>query len=215
MTAERKVTIHYRRFQGDYRGWGLHVWGENVETTNWDAPLMPTGWDDFGVFWEVTFYGEVRYFDFILHRGEEKDPGPDQRVDLQGSEMEFWVVQGDVQKYPDKGSAQDAFLKKAVGNFTITARGLWLTREILVWPNDVGPHGEFKLICHPTGGVRLVGDDLVGRKIFDLEVESYGLGQELSKRFPHLRQALVLRLKPLDTLEIQEMISWAARPRCA
>ena len=71
------ATIHFHRPGGDYEGWGLHVWDGAAEETQWAEALPPTGTDDFGVFWEVPLRADATSLGFIIHRGDEKDPGPD------------------------------------------------------------------------------------------------------------------------------------------
>ncbi|GIK73068.1 MAG: alpha-amylase [Chloroflexota bacterium] len=89
--AQDAATIHYHRPDGDYDGWGLHVWGAAAQETAWAEPLAPAGEDDFGVFWVVPLAAGSDALGFIIHRGDEKDPGPDQFLNL-ATGREAWVV---------------------------------------------------------------------------------------------------------------------------
>ena len=93
LLAQTSATIHYHRAAGDYAGWGLHVWDGAAQETQWGEPLATTGIDDFGVFWEVPLAAGAQELDFIIHKGDEKDPGPDQSLDLAQSAA-AWIVSG-------------------------------------------------------------------------------------------------------------------------
>ena len=51
--------------------WGLHIWGDTDATTSWESPLMPSGTDDFGLFWDIKMHhgGTAQ---FIVHQGDVK-----------------------------------------------------------------------------------------------------------------------------------------------
>ena len=73
------ATLHYTRRNADYDDWGLHIWGPTaVSGVEWTAPFQPTGEDDYGLIWEVPMAEGAAFLNYIVHRGDEKDPGPDQ-----------------------------------------------------------------------------------------------------------------------------------------
>jgi len=89
---EGQVGIHYWRKDGDYSGWGTHLWesfekveGDKVVSgksrsdqpilgIGWGSPMAPTGKDGFGVYWfvkESEFRnGKVNY---IIHKADIKE----------------------------------------------------------------------------------------------------------------------------------------------
>ncbi len=81
-----EAVIFYKRLDGDYEGWGLHLWdgdgrtngvNELVEGTSWDAPRPYAGiHPDFGAYYIVPMtqddWGD---FMFIVHKGADKDVG--------------------------------------------------------------------------------------------------------------------------------------------
>jgi hypothetical protein len=76
--AQGYITIHYNRPDSGYDGWGLHLWGEGIAddtATAWESPRSMDGTDDFGVYWNVPIVDVFQPLNFIIHRGEEKDPG--------------------------------------------------------------------------------------------------------------------------------------------
>ena len=104
------ATLHYHRPAGDYGTpgadfndfWGLHVWTGAAAPTDWTIPLQPDGLDAFGVFFDValtspaskhagTAASELAY---IIHRGDTKDPGPDQSLDLGFWGHQVWQIEG-------------------------------------------------------------------------------------------------------------------------
>jgi hypothetical protein len=101
-SAEGYATIHYRRPAGDYGDatssdfndfWGLHVWTGAATETEWTAPLKPVGEDGFGLVFRVDLAAGATQLNYILHRGDTKDPGPDQSLDLAATGHEIWQIQ--------------------------------------------------------------------------------------------------------------------------
>jgi glycosidase len=102
-SAEDFATIHYRRPAGDYGDptstdfadfWGMHVWTGAAAETVWTDPLRPTGQDVFGVVFRVPLADAADQLAYILHRGDTKDPGPDQFLVFAQDGHEVWQLQG-------------------------------------------------------------------------------------------------------------------------
>jgi pullulanase-type alpha-1,6-glucosidase len=107
--AQGFVTVHYNRPDGIYTDWGLHLWGDAIDPsvgTTWDNPRPFDGIDDFGAFWNVPIVDETQPFNFIIHRGDEKDPGPDQSF-FPEDDASVWIMSGDETIYPTRGAAQN------------------------------------------------------------------------------------------------------------
>jgi hypothetical protein len=117
------VAIHYHRPDGKYEGWGVHLWEsfEKIENgkivapkdksdmpilgISWSSPLMPTGKDGFGVYWQVKA-NEFRNgkYNYIIHKGDAKDCTRDSVwFNTQGNRI--FINQGDCTAY---FSAEDA-----------------------------------------------------------------------------------------------------------
>ncbi len=101
--AEDFATIHYRRPAGDYGDstssnfmdfWGLHVWTGAASETQWPAPLTPAGSDVFGIEFHVPLVDGADQLAYIFHRGDTKDPGPDQFLVFGNYGHEVWQLQG-------------------------------------------------------------------------------------------------------------------------
>ncbi|CAN5233645.1 hypothetical protein BH24ACT10_BH24ACT10_03970 [soil metagenome] len=107
--AQGFATVHYQRPDGNYDDWGLHIWGDAPAegvATEWTAPRPPDGTDEFGVFWNVPIDDASAALNHIIHKGDEKDPGPDQTF-VPADQPAAWVVSGDETPYRTQAAAQD------------------------------------------------------------------------------------------------------------
>jgi len=112
--AQGYVTIHYHREDGDYTGWGLHLWGDAIdpsEGTAWDNPKLPTGFDDYGAYWNILLNSAnpdavTLPVNFIIHRGDDKDPGPDESF-IPQEVPTVWKQSGDETIYPSRAAAEN------------------------------------------------------------------------------------------------------------
>jgi glycosidase len=91
--AENVAIIHYHRIDGDYDGWGLHVWAGAATPTDWTSPIMPAGRDRFGVYFRVPLAPDATALSYIIHKGDQKDLPEDQELDLATYGHEVWVIQ--------------------------------------------------------------------------------------------------------------------------
>ncbi|MEN4041328.1 MAG: pullulanase-type alpha-1,6-glucosidase, partial [Anaerolineaceae bacterium] len=106
--AQGYVSIHYQRPDGVYAGWGLHLWGDAIDPatgTTWDNPRPFDGIDDFGAYWQVPVSDVSQPFNFIIHKGDEKDPGPDQSF-IPQQQASAWIISGDQTIYRQRGAAE-------------------------------------------------------------------------------------------------------------
>ena len=194
--------IHFYRPDGDYAGWELHVWDAAAEQVDWQDGLDPAGRSGFGLYWTVRLQEAGERLGFIVHRGDEKDPGPDQYLDVTGGAPEAWIVSGNATVYterPDLGSA-------GAGDLT-TARAHWLTPELLVW--DVGVEvrdTRFRMHAAADGVLELRDGAVVGGESFELRRDPTGLPDELARRVPHLHGLPVLRLAADDAARARELL---------
>ncbi len=96
---EGMVAIHYHRVDGKYDKWGVHLWKSPnmpLPDIEWPNPMMPTGKDDFGVYWYVKAdefsTGAKMQVNYIIHKGDIKEQGgKDMAFDgLQHKEIWVW-----------------------------------------------------------------------------------------------------------------------------
>jgi hypothetical protein len=128
---EGKVAIHYARPDGNYDGWGLHVWesfqkkeeaGDEwaakelsdrpLKGVTWFKPLPQSGKDDFGVYWvmDAAEFGNGRV-NYIIHKGDKKEQANQDKFFLIKDGRDAWVVSGDTKVYQSKEEALKALKK--------------------------------------------------------------------------------------------------------
>lgn len=194
--------IHFYRPDGDYADWELHVWDAAAEQVDWQDGIDPAGRSAFGLYWTVRLREDGERLGFIVHRGDEKDPGPDQFLDVTTDAREAWVVSGNATVYtsrPDLGTADSGDLA--------TARAHWLTPELFVWDVGVEVAGTgYRLHAAADGVLNLEDGAVVGGETFELRRDPAGLPDDLAHRVPHLRELPVLRLAPDDAARAQQLL---------
>ena len=88
--SENTARIHYTRPDATYDGWQLYVWEDTTEEVTWEDSLEPSGTGDYGVYWDVGLQPDGQTLNFIVHKGDEKDPGPDMSLALDEG-REVWA----------------------------------------------------------------------------------------------------------------------------
>jgi pullulanase-type alpha-1,6-glucosidase len=102
------VSVHYGRPDGQYAGWGLHLWGDGLAPgagTDWTSPRQPDGVDSYGAYWRVPVGDPTKPVNFIVHNGDNKDPGPDQSV-VPADQGEAWIRSGEAVVHPNRAAAE-------------------------------------------------------------------------------------------------------------
>ncbi len=191
--AEGIARIHYARPDGAYEGWVLHVWEDTVETVTWTEGLPITGFDDFGAYWDVRLAEDAARLGFIVHQGDEKDPGPDQFLDLEALGNEVWIVSGNTTVF---GARPD--LRAAGGGDLRARRAHWVAHDLILWDVGVPLAGATYRLHHAeTGGLTLSDGAVAGGAAVGLTLEADGPTADALARFPHLAGMTALRV-PAD-----------------
>lgn len=214
------VRVHYKRFAGDYSGYGLHIWeianGKDIDSARlpsgvqigvWDQPVpfaapMPTGSDSFGVWIDVPVkkYSEgARGFNFIVHKGTD-DAGKDggDRVIAYSGGYEVWLVEGD----------NTVHYRKPRGDIsTRHAKAFWVNNDTILWPR-VSTEGNFRLYYNGDGGITANDQIANATGYFVLnKIASDTLSQEIRDRYAYIGQNyVVLRLPNIGSLEIKRLM---------
>ena len=150
------LRVHYLRPDGRYDGWGLHVWQDTTADVAWDRPLEPTGRDDQGVVWDVPLSDAPEQVGLIVHKGDEKDPGPDQFVDVSEGLREVWIVSGRenvFEERPDLGALPTGDLGRREAH--------WVDATTIVWPG-LPPRAEAYALHHDPDGALVLEADGIG-----------------------------------------------------
>jgi pullulanase-type alpha-1,6-glucosidase len=176
--AQNRAVIHYNRPAGDYADWTLYHWTGSLEPSpGWNESRVPDGTDGFGVYWSVPLAPGASGLNNIIHKGDAKDPGPDQFLDVTGTGYEVWYVSGSTRpdgsiSYvlpPSGGAGVEDDLSKA--------KAVWVSKDLVVWDVPVVA----------SDGYRLEYDG----KVLRLEPSS----DAVPAKFPHLQGKPVFRVR--------------------
>ena len=89
------IRIHYFRPDGNYLGWTIYAFGDTTEPNNFGAgPVVVTGSDGFGAYFDVGVTSGAANVGIILHKGNTKDPGPNEFADPATQGNEYWQLSG-------------------------------------------------------------------------------------------------------------------------
>ncbi|ARI79178.1 pullulanase [Halobacillus mangrovi] len=127
------VRIHYKRLDGAYDGWGLHLWNQDSQQpaidfkVDWADPVLFDQASDWGVYVDVPVIDITNGLNFIVHKGDEKDTPNDRNFPKTG-EREFWIVQGQEEVYTNEPSIDT----------TITHAEVVEDNKIVAYLNQVG-----------------------------------------------------------------------------
>ncbi len=212
--AEGYVLLHYRRPAGDYGDWtsddfndfwGVHAWG-GVADPGWFTPYKPMEVDAYGVVYKLMLLPGATDFGYILHRGNEKDPGPDQAIDVTELGYEIWVAQG-----LETGGLQHKYMHPAIPLAKLArlkvgdlgqAQAYWLTPDTIAWPKatDTAQDVAYHLCYSATAALSLTKTGIAGGECVTLTPDPDGLPEEVRAKFPHLATLPALNL-PEEALE--------------
>ncbi|GAA3814063.1 hypothetical protein GCM10022226_38580 [Sphaerisporangium flaviroseum] len=198
--AENVAIVHYRRPDGNYEGWGLHVWGGAADPTEWATPVQPAGTDGFGAYYRVPLAEGATSLSYIIHKGDEKDLPGDQSLELATTGNEAWrlaATEGYLLPQPPARGA-DADLSKA--------RAHWIDRDTVAW--KVTPSGSlrYSLAFSAKGDVAYDKGDLTGDIRLIRLVAGAGLTDAQKAKWPHLAAYTALTVDPRDTDLVREAL---------
>lgn len=191
--AEKFAIIHYHRPAGDYGDatssnyadfWGMHTWtGAASPNPAWQQPVKPAGQDGFGIWFKVPLTADATELAYILHRGDEKDPGPDQFLKLGKFGYEVWQLQG--------AEAEDDYLlpilKGAVAGGDLSkAQAHWVSEDTIAWDIATTPGATYSLVYAADGGLALTAGGITGGSALNLTYDPAGLSDAVKAKFPHL-----------------------------
>nr|WP_245673997.1 pullulanase-type alpha-1,6-glucosidase [Actinoplanes rectilineatus] len=189
------AVIHWRRADGNYDGWGLHVWSGAANPTDWASPLLPSRIDSYGAVFEVPLAAGATSLSYILHNGDTKDLPTDQSLDLARAGHEVWLLAGQETRLLP-------LVKTVAGAGEIDvakSRAVWMDRSTIAWKTGTGstlePVGAntdgrvYDLVWSRTGGIGVAGGELTGAyRSARLSARRTGITEAQRERFPHLWQ---------------------------
>ncbi|MFG1652619.1 pullulanase-type alpha-1,6-glucosidase [Micromonospora sp. NPDC049275] len=178
---EGTAVIHYRRADGNYDGWGLHLWDGAANPTEWATPLKPTSTDAFGAVFRVPLAAGATGLNYIIHNGDTKDLPDDQRIDLAAG-REVWLLAA------TPGRLLPSTATSTGGDTDIgKQKAHWIDRSTVAWQTGPTDGRVYALVAAPTGGVSVVDGELSGTYTsLPLRAQRNGLTEAQRAAFPHL-----------------------------
>ncbi len=173
--------IHYHRPDGQYGGWGLHLWEDTPESVEWGSPWQSAGEDEYGIYWDFRLNDGASKIGFIVHKGDQKDPGPDMTLLIGDHGCEVWLASGSATIFtevPDLGTLDLGDLSRQ--------RAFWVAAASIAWPVSPGEGDIVRLHFAPDGGLELTKEEITGGESFELAADENGLSKETRAKFPHL-----------------------------
>ncbi|MFK4146687.1 pullulanase-type alpha-1,6-glucosidase [Streptomyces sp. NPDC004065] len=195
-----KAVLHYHRADGNYDGWGLHVWTGAANPTDWSKPLTPVKTDSYGAVYEVPLTEGATSLSYIIHKGDEKDLPADQSLDLKAANgHEVWLVsghEGPLLPQPTGGSAAlDLTTSKAV----------WIDRDTVAW-NGADGAASTQLVYSHDGSIEVEDGALTGDDERLLRLAKTTLTDAQKARFPHLKDYTAWSVDPRDRDRVREAL---------
>lgn len=186
--GDNEAILYYKRPEGDYDGWGLHLWNDSASgcnglaedvPTQWDAPHTHSGVNDtYGAYYIIPMREGGDCMNFIMHKGDEKDlGGDDKRWHFGALGNRIFTLSGSSLLSPDPIEAEAL----TIGG----AKAHWLNANTLVFAGTETA-ARVELRHDASAGIRVddPGKTLAGGSVIKLSATT--LPPELQEAFPHL-----------------------------
>ncbi|MFE9437899.1 pullulanase-type alpha-1,6-glucosidase [Streptomyces sp. NPDC006602] len=193
-----KAVLHYHRADGNYDGWGLHVWSGAAHPTDWSNPLKPVRTDSYGAVFEVPLTEGAGSLSYIIHKGDEKDLPTDQSLDLTANGHEVWLLNGQ-EKYLLPQPAGSA----AALDLT-TSKAVWIDRNTVAW-NGSEAAASTQLLYSRDGSISVDNGTLTGPATW-LRLSKSALTDAQKAKFPHLKDHTAWSVDPRDRDRVRESL---------
>lgn len=155
--ANGHVRIHYRRSDGNYSGWGLHLWGNAIdpsEATSWPNTKAFSGTDGYGVYADVAITDPNSAVDLLVHNNGSQDVGATSFVPAIDG-YETWLAQGATATFDSESAGAEATLK------VIEAGARWAATDTIGWILSSASSYSYTLYTHPEGEVFVDGNTVL------------------------------------------------------
>ncbi|POX46057.1 pullulanase-type alpha-1,6-glucosidase [Streptomyces sp. Ru72] len=194
-----RAVIHYHRADGDYDGWGLHVWTGAANPTDWSNPLKPVRTDAYGAVFEVPLTAGATSLSYIIHKGDEKDLAADQSLDLKANGYEVWLLNGQEKYLLPQPAGSAAAIDLA------TSKAVWIDRDTLAW-NGVDGAVSTQLVYSHDGSITVKDGTLTSDDERWLRLTRTTLSDAQKARFPHLKDYTAWSVDPRDRDRVREAL---------
>ncbi|MFI9340577.1 pullulanase-type alpha-1,6-glucosidase [Streptomyces sp. NPDC052773] len=194
-----KAVLHYHRADGNYDGWGLHVWTGAANPTEWSNPLKPVKTDAYGAVFEVPLTEGATSLSYIIHKGDEKDLPTDQSLDLKASGHEVWLLSGQEKPLLPQPAGSAAAVDLT------TSKAVWIDRDTVVW-NGSDAAASTQLRYSRTGSIKAENGVLTSTDERWLRLNKTSLTDAQKARFPHLKDHTAWSVDPRDRDRVREAL---------
>ncbi|MFD9005587.1 pullulanase-type alpha-1,6-glucosidase [Streptomyces sp. NPDC059582] len=194
-----KAVLHYHRADGNYDGWGLHVWTGAANPTDWSKPLEPVKTDAYGAVFEVPLTEGAGSLSYIIHKGDEKDLATDQSLDLTADGHEVWLLNGQEDYLLPQPAGSAAALDLA------TSKAVWIDRDTLAW-NGSDAAASTQLRYSHDGSIAVRDGALTSDDERWLRLTRTALTDAQKARFPHLKDYTAWSVDPRDRDRVREAL---------
>ncbi|HZF88800.1 pullulanase-type alpha-1,6-glucosidase [Streptomyces sp.] len=194
-----KAVLHYHRADGDYDGWGLHVWAGAANPTDWSNPLKPVKTDAYGAVFEVPLTEGATSLSYIIHKGDEKDLPTDQSLDLRASGHEVWLLSGQEKPLLPQPAGSAAAVDLT------TSKAVWIDRDTVAW-NGSDAAASTQLRYSRTGSIKAENGVLTSTDERRLRLNKATLTDAQKARFPHLKGYTAWSVDPRDRDRVREAL---------
>ncbi|MFK4102770.1 pullulanase-type alpha-1,6-glucosidase [Streptomyces sp. NPDC019531] len=195
-----KAVLHYHRADGNYDGWGLHVWTGAANPTDWSNPLEPVKTDAYGAVYEVPLIDGATSLSYLIHKGDDKDLATDQSLDLTANGHEVWLLNGQ-EKYLLPQPAGSA----AALDLT-TSKAVWIDRNTVAW-NGSNAAASTQLRYSRDGSIAVRDGALTSDDERWLRLTKTSLTDAQKEKFPHLKAYTAWTVDARDRDRVREALS--------
>ncbi|MEU3985735.1 pullulanase-type alpha-1,6-glucosidase [Streptomyces sp. NPDC026672] len=194
-----RAVLHYHRADGDYDGWGLHVWTGAAHPTDWSNPLEPVKTDSYGAVFEVPLTEGATSLGYIVHKGDEKDLPTDQSLDIKTDGHEVWLVNGQEEHLLPQPAGSAAALDLG------TSRAVWIDRDTVAWNGAEGA-ASTQLLYSRDGSITVKDGALTSDDERWLRLTRTTLTDAQKAGFPHLKDYTAWSVDPRDRDRVREAL---------
>ncbi|WP_109001284.1 pullulanase-type alpha-1,6-glucosidase [Streptomyces rishiriensis] len=194
-----KAVLHYHRADGDYDGWGLHVWTGAANPTEWSKPLRPARTDAYGAVFEVPLAAGATSLSYIVHKGDEKDLASDRSLDLTANGHEVWLLNGQEKYLLPQPAGSAAALDLTA------SKAIWIDRNTVAWNGAEGA-ASTQLLYSRAGAIAVRDGRLTGDAQW-LRLTKSALTDAQKAKYPHLKDYTAWSVDPRDRDRVREALT--------
>ena len=223
------VRVHYKRFDGGFAAWGLHLWGgSGLDTSKLPAGVTIGDWGNAVAFGKMANYaavnaGEVVFdlpvlnpkddatrksLEFIIHGVAPNQDNKDGRSgNIRVDFGSLTIKSQAAEVWLVQGDAQVYLAAPDTRSVSTTdARAYWLSKQLLQWP-QVDASGTFKLYHSATAQITAVKDGKVAGADGAITLDRFtgSVPSAAAARFKFIGAGVVLTVRDADAAQLADL----------